>query len=187
MAKNAIGILLLSFVLGWAGTPDWAPFQKFLGEWSGQESGVPGKGSGSRAYEMLFDSTYIHFRNTSQFQPQPQNPSGEIHREWGFFSFNNVGKAFYLREFHSEGYVNTYRLDSLSVDGSHFVFLTTDIENLPEGFRARLTIHFDQPNRFQEVFEIAAPGKPFKELIRNIWTKKKIGNPENSRSSINKE
>lgn len=186
MLKNTIGLLFLSCVLGWAGMPDWTVFEKFLGEWYGQESGLPGIGQGTRIYEMLFDGAYIHFRNNSEFQPQPQNPTGEVHREWGFFSFNKIDSSFYLREFHSEGYVNTYRLDSLSADGSRFVFISRAIENLPEGFRARLTLQFFRPNQFEEVFEIAAPGRNFKEIIRNIWLKKKQRNPADSVSSIYK-
>jgi hypothetical protein len=52
-------------------------------------------------------------------------------------------------------------LDSISADGKTIVFVTTSIENIPKGFRAKETYHLASENEIEEVFELAEPGKEF--------------------------
>ncbi|HYR29614.1 MAG TPA: hypothetical protein VEU30_14180 [Thermoanaerobaculia bacterium] len=60
-----------------------------------------------------------------------------------------------LRQFHGEGFVNTY------TEGQSLVFETSEIENIPEGWRARETYKQLTADSWQETFELAAPGKEF--------------------------
>ena len=48
-------------------------------------------------------------------------------------------KTFVFRQFHGEGFVNQYTLDSLSGDKKMLVFVSEAIENIPQGWRARET------------------------------------------------
>lgn len=41
------------------------------------------------------------------------------------------------------------------------MFVSEAIENIPQGYRARETYIFISENEFEEVFEIAEPGKDF--------------------------
>lgn len=50
--------------------------------------------------------------------------------------------------------------------------VSTQVENAPAGFRARLTIRPEADRALDEVFELAPPGRPFQECIRNHWTKR---------------
>lgn len=141
----------------------------FTGEWEGHETGMAGIGKGTRSYEFIMDGTYLFQKNKSEFKPQGENPEGEVHYDWAFFSYDNFREKYVLREFHSEGYVNQYTLNTLSADNKHFVFVSENLENAPEGMRARVTITIENENEFIEKFELAFPSKEFSEFLKNHW------------------
>ena len=65
------------------------------------------------------------------------------------------------RQLHSEGRVNEYTLESMSADGKSLEFLTTKIENLPPGFRAKKVSRILSAEEIEETFWLAPPGKDF--------------------------
>ena len=66
-----------------------------------------------------------------------------------------------MRQFHIEGFVNQYKIESISPDGKSIIFISESIENIPAGFRARETYQMINENEFTETFELAEPGKDF--------------------------
>ena len=52
-------------------------------------------------------------------------------------SYDKAAKKLVLRQFHVEGFVNHYVLESVSEDGRTIVFVTAAIENIAPGFRGR--------------------------------------------------
>ena len=158
----------------------WQPFKYFVGSWKGHETGKAGIGKGERTYEFIMKGKYLHCKNKSVFDPQEKNPKGEVHEDWTFLSYDKIRGKFVLREFHIETFVNQYLLDSLSTDNKTMIFITESIENLPPGFRARLSFFIKNENEFSEKFEIAAPEKEFKLYIENFWTREKL----NSKTQI---
>lgn len=81
-------------------------------------------------------------------------------------------KRLVLRQFHTEGFVNTYVEDGESTP-EKIVFTTEAIENIPAGWRARETYIVHGRDEFEEVFELAAPGKPFELYSRTRFTRVK--------------
>ena len=150
----------------------WEPMRYFVGAWDGDEDGVAGKGVGDRTYAFILNNRFLHYKNTSTFAPQEKNPEGEVHQDWGFFSYDSFRKTFVIRVFYVEGFVNQFVLDSLSADGKTWIFLTESVENGPPGLRARYTITIHDAEEFAETFAIAFPGKEFKNYLRNRWTRR---------------
>ena len=66
-----------------------------------------------------------------------------------------------LRQFHIEGFVNQFRIDSISPDKKTIVFISESIENIPSGYRAKETYRIVTENEIEETFEIAEPNKDF--------------------------
>lgn len=118
----------------------WMLLKPFVGVWKGQGEGEPGKGNYERSYQFILNKRFIEIRNKSTYPPTDQFPSGEVHEDIGYFSYDNSRKAFILRQFHAEGFVNQYKLDSVSADQRILVFITESIENIPVGFRAKETL-----------------------------------------------
>jgi hypothetical protein len=137
-----------------------APIALLVGQWKGTSDGQPGKGNVERQYERVLGSKFIQVRNRSVYPPQEKNPKGETHEDIGFFSFDSARKRVVLRQFHIEGFVNQYVLDPSST-ADRVVFTSETIENIPAGFRARETYLLSGTDRFEEIFEIAEPGKDF--------------------------
>ncbi len=145
------------------------PFESlrfFLGAWEGVGEGKPGKSKVSREYELVLEGRFIEVENRSLYAPQEGNP-GEDHRDVGYISFDSARGKHVLRQFHVEGFVNQYVLESRSEDGKTLVFVTEAIENIPAGWRARETYLLVGPDELVERFELAEPGKDFELYTEN--------------------
>lgn len=135
----------------------WEPLKFLEGSWQGTSKGKPGVSSVERTYEFVLNGKFLSVRNKSVYAPQPANPKGETHEDRGMISFDRARKRFIFRQFHIEGFVNTY----VSEEGKPLVFVSEAIENIPPGWRARETYTIISPDEFTETFELAEPGKDF--------------------------
>ena len=156
-------LLSLSGVAGASQTstsPRLSAVQPLVGTWQGTSEGQPGTGTLTREYRVVLGNRFIEETNRSVYPPQEKNPKGEIHEHRSFFSFDNARKTVVFRQFHVEGFVNQYILEPTTKPGV-LVFVSEAIENIPKGYRARETYTFVSENEFEEVFEIAEPGKDF--------------------------
>ncbi len=107
----------------------------------------------------MLNGKFLQVRNKSTYDPQPANPKGEIHDDWGMIGFDKERKQFLFRQFHVEGFVIQYL--TTIVDGKTIVFNSESIENIPNGWRARETYTIISDHEFVEIFEVAEPGKEF--------------------------
>jgi hypothetical protein len=105
-----------------------------------------------RTNSFVLARKFIEVRNTSVYPPTDKNPAGEIHEDIGYISFDKVRRQFVLRQFHIEGFVNQYVLDSISADNKTIIFVSESIENIPSGWRARETYHIGSINEITETF-----------------------------------
>jgi hypothetical protein len=138
----------------------WGALRFLLGSWDASSSGQPGNGSGSREYRLALGDKFIEVRNRTVYPPQDKNPKGEVHEDVGYISFDRNRKIFVLRQFHGEGFVNTYTAPPPS-GRDPVVFTTESIENIPSGWRARETYRVVSDDERLEIFELAEPGKDF--------------------------
>jgi hypothetical protein len=138
----------------------WLPFQPFIGTWTGTGEGVNGKGTYERTYQFVLNKKYIEVKNKTVYPVTKEKPKGYVHEDVGYISYDKMRKTFIFRQFHGEGFVNQYTLDSLSEDKKTIVFVSEAIENIPQGWRARETYTVSQ-NSLTEDFNLAEPGKEF--------------------------
>jgi hypothetical protein len=162
-----VTLLVPSTVAAQGSTPldPFEPLAFVIGRWTGSSEGEPGKGKVQREYKRALNSKFIHATNRSEWAPREKTPTGEIHEDEGWFSFDRARKRIVFRQFHVEGFVNQYVQD----DGSSpkdVVFTSESIENIADGWRARETYRIHGPDEFEEIFELAAPGKPFEVYSR---------------------
>ncbi len=146
----------------------WLPLKVFIGSWQGKGGGEPGIGDYARSYEFVLNKKYIEIKNKSTYPPSEKNPKGEIHEDWGYFSFDKARHTFVLRQFHIEGFVNQYKMESISDDGKKIVFVSEAIENIPAGWRAKESYEILSLDKIQETFELAEPNKPFEVYSKVI-------------------
>ena len=116
----AISTLL---ALGCAAQSDqWAALRVFEGKWEGPTTGKPGKGSTSREFQFLMNGRFLSQRDKSVYRPEDPAAKQAVHEDFGFFSYDTGRKKVVWRQFHSEGLVNEYTLDSVSADGKSLEF-----------------------------------------------------------------
>jgi hypothetical protein len=141
------------------------PLAFLLGRWEGTSEGQPGVGLVQREYTRVLNARFIRVQNQSIYKPQDKNPKGETHEDVGFFSFDSARKRLVFRQFHTEGFVSHYFRDPSET--ATIVFTTDTIENIPAGWRARETYVAHGTGEFEEIFELAAPGKEFELYSRS--------------------
>lgn len=170
----AVVIFLPSILFAQTAKQDsiWRPFKFFVGSWEGNGvmDGVNGKYE--RTYKSIFNGKFIEVRNKSTYSPTENNPKGEVHEDIGYISYDKRRKTFVLRQFHIEGFVNEYKLDSIFNEGKSISFTTESIENIPSGWKAKESYQLVNENEFVESFELAEPNKPF-EVYSKVVMKRK--------------
>jgi len=152
--------MLIAFSAG-AQTDPWQCLRTFEGKWEGPTSGKPGKGSTTREYRFELNGRFLSQRDKSVYQPDDPAAKPLVHEDFGVFSYDANLKKIVWRQFHSEGLVNEYTLESESQDGKSLVFVTTKIENLPPGFRAKKVYRILSAEEIDETFLLAPPGQDF--------------------------
>ena len=175
MKKLTLLILLIPFYsFGQVSKQDsiWIPFSFIIGDWKGTGEGGPGKGDYERSYHFIFNKKFIEVKNKSTYSSSDKNPKGEVHQDIGYISYDKTRKTFVLRQFHIEGFINQYTLDSISTDKKTIVFTSESIENISEGWRARETYKLINENEFTETFELAAPQGNFEVYTKTLFHKK---------------
>lgn len=142
--------------------PDpWTTLRVLEGKWEGPATGDPGKGISYREYRFDLGGRFLTARNKSVYEPKSPGAKPETHEDFSMFSHDRALKSIVLRQFHSEGFVNEYTLDSTSDGGMRFEFTTTRIENIPAGWRAKESYHVVSPDEIVETFSLAGPGRDF--------------------------
>lgn len=150
----------------------WLPFKNLIGSWKGTGEGPDGKGTFERTYQLVLNKKYIEVRNKTEYLPTKEKPKGYHHEDFGVISYDKTRKKFVFRQFHIEGFVNHYSLESISPDGKTITFVTESIENIPSGWRGRETYTIAE-NEFSEAFDLAEPRKDFEPYTRASFKRNK--------------
>ena len=154
----------------WRESERWVAFEFFAGAWVGEESATFGEGRGERTYELVLQDAYLLSRNRSVFPPHEGLPEGDVHDDWTLLSFDRDRDTYVLRQFNSEGYVNTFVLDAVSSPPEHMIFVLEESENA-RGTAATLTLTRTDADVFEEVFDLTLPGATESITIRSRWTR----------------
>jgi hypothetical protein len=143
-----------------------APLARFIGNWVGTASGESGEGTVTRSYKPTMRGRYLHEENVSRYAAKDAGKPAEVHEHMAMFSYDKARKLIVLRQFHVEGFVNTYRL--VSLPGEYpMVFESEAFENFSNSWKARESYEFSSDDEFVETFELAPPGKPYQVYSRN--------------------
>ncbi len=151
----------------------WKPLRVLVGSWEGQGEGRPGVSRLEREYEFVLQDKFLQVKNKSFYEPQRENHEGKEHEDWGLFSYDEGRGKLVFRQFHTEGFVNRYVLDSLSDDGRTLVFVTESIENFWPNYKARETYLIISDDEFIETFELAPPNMDFELYMTNHFKRKR--------------
>jgi hypothetical protein len=133
----------------------------FEGKWEGTITGRLGKQFSSREYQFVLDGTFLSQRDHSVYEAKSPDATPKVREDFGYFSYDTFLKKIVWRQFHGEGFVNEYRLESLSADCKFLEFITVRIENLAPEWRAKKSYRVLSADEIEETFSLAPPGKDF--------------------------
>jgi len=159
--SRILPIAVLIAISAVAQSDPWAPLRVFEGKWEGTVTGKPGKQFSSREYQFELNGKFLSQRDKSVYEVKSPGTKAETREDFGYFSYDTFLKKIVWRQFHSEGFVNEYTLDSVSADGKSFEFVTVRIENLAPGWRAKKSYRVLSADEIEETFSLAPPGKDF--------------------------
>jgi hypothetical protein len=132
----------------------------FVGRWQGDTSGKPGTGTTQREYRFELNDHFLWQQDRSVYQTGNAKSPQSVHEDKGYFHYDSSQQKILWTQFHSEGLVNEYALDSSAADNRSLEFVTTHIEGLPR-FRAKKIYRVLSSDAIDETFWLAAPGKDF--------------------------
>jgi hypothetical protein len=135
----------------------WAPYRFLMGEWEGDGSGQPGKGTGGFSFAPDLQGKILVRRNRAEFPPSAGRPTA-VHEDLMVVYRGEKGEGARAVYFDSEGHVIHYT-PSASDDGRTLTFLS---EASPSSPRFRLTYRKEGEKSVHIKFEMAPPGQPEK-------------------------
>lgn len=177
MRKKFLLIILLLPVLLTAQTEKkqdiWESMKLFVGKWEGKGEGKSGVSKVTKDFQFVLNEKFLQLKTNAVFEPQEKNPKGEVHEDWGFFSFDQSRKKFVFRQFHVEAFIIQYILEEISNEGKTIVLKSEHIENGPPGLEAKLIYKFIDDDTLEEGFYLGFAGKDLDCYITNLLKRKK--------------
>jgi hypothetical protein len=145
---------------------NWAKWSWLMGEWKGEGSGEPGKGSGIFSFKTDLDNKILVRRAHSEY-PGPSGKPATIHDDLliVYLDFSgNPAKAIY---FDNEGHTINYTIDYTN---KAIILLSDKISKMPV---FRLTYTLLDNNSINTKFEMSQDGEKFMKYIEGVSRKVK--------------
>jgi hypothetical protein len=139
----------------------WKPFELFVGTWEGKGEGKSGVSEVTKEFQFVLGGKYLRMTTKANFKPQEKNPKGEVHEDFGYISFDRSRKKFVFRQFHIEGFINQYVLESISDDGKTVRWVSEKMENAPPSWRVELIYTIKNDDTLEESFNLGMPDRAF--------------------------
>jgi len=143
-----------------------------VGEWDGVAQGKTSTGTATRTVAPVLENKYLFARSVSSMGGAHDSLANGK-EDWGFFSWDKYREKVIFRQFQSQGFVYYYVLDSIYDGGNALTFSTERIENVPDGWNARLTFKKEDNDHFTETFELSPAMMSFDVYMEKQWTRKK--------------
>jgi hypothetical protein len=152
----ALGLLLCTVQGTQAGQEDpWAAYRFLMGDWVGEGSGQPGKGSGQFSFALDLQGKVLVRKHRAEVEAAQGRPAS-VHEDLLVVYRGNDGKRTRAIYFDSEDHVIAYTATP-SEDGQTLTFVS---EPSPSAPRFRLTYTKSGADTVRIKFEMAPPGKP---------------------------
>jgi hypothetical protein len=124
------------------------------GNWTGVGEGQPGRSASFRRAESIHNGRFIRVEARSEYPPQGENPTGEVHTSTDVWSYDRRRNLLVMRQFDSLGFVLTYVQDRAASTDGRLVLVSEQLENVPARWRTRYTYEHESADAYHELFEL---------------------------------
>lgn len=136
-----------------------AAVQILEGVWQGKGEGFGQTSSVTHKWERVLGGKFL--RLTTRSVAEGANGAAAVHEDVGYVSWSNSERKLRFRQFLSEGFVNTFRLEQAESPARGFNFEPESTEGAGN-MVARMTLRFDGSGGYEMILELGAKGKPLK-------------------------
>lgn len=146
-----------------------APFRVLEGVWEGESKGFGQISKLTHQWESVLGGKFI--RLTTRSVSANRDGREVVHEDVGYISWSKDEGTARFRQFLSEGFVNTFRLEKAKEPARGFNFEPEATEG-HKMLAARMTLRFDKTRDYTMVLELGTKGKPLKNC--QTMTLKKV-------------
>ncbi|NNF34817.1 MAG: hypothetical protein HKN68_11940 [Saprospiraceae bacterium] len=160
MLDYTLRILLTFFIIAIAASPMKCQgkldlmdrFSYFLGQWEHNST----SDTISHTYKKVLSDQFIKMNTSAFFYGDDDGIN--THTDEGYISYDQDRRKYVFRQFHSEGFINTYVLDE---DKSTPVFYVWNSEHVENGFglKAMLTIEIKNDDEYSMILHLGKEGE----------------------------
>lgn len=144
---------------GQAPSDPWAPVRALEGTWAGQGEGFGQTSDVTHEWRFVMGGSFLRLETRSVTNSGTGN--GEVHEDVGYVSWSDDDSVLRFRQFLSEGYVNTYRVE-VAVDRERTLNFEPEASEGAGGMLARLTFTFLTDDSYEAVLQLGRKGQEFK-------------------------
>jgi hypothetical protein len=141
-------------------TPDpLAPLQVLEGVWQGEGHGFGQTSRVTHEWRRVLGGKFL--RLTTKSVATSDDGTESIHEDVGYVSWSEGEHILRFRQFLSEGFVNTFRIEEVESPAAGFNFEPESTEG-DDDLVARMTLRFDPSGGYEMILELGTKGKPLK-------------------------
>jgi len=137
----------------------WTPVRALEGSWEGEGEGFGQVSRLTHEWQFVLDGHFLMLKTRSV--TQTESGEDEVHEDVGFVSWSQSEKLLRFRQFLSEGFVNTFRVDEVRSPQPGLNFEPEGTEGM-ETLSARMTLRFSDPDTYDMVLELGNKGEELK-------------------------
>lgn len=136
-----------------------AAVQVLEGVWQGEGEGFGQTSIVTHEWKRILGGKFWRLKTRSV--SKGRNGTESVHEDVGYVSWSQDERTLRFRQFLSEGFVNTFRLEPVEKPDRGFNFEPESTEGYPK-MAARLTLRFDEADGYEMILELGTKGKPLK-------------------------
>lgn len=141
------------------GDDPWAMVRALEGEWTGVGEGFGQSSKVTHVWRFVLGDKFLRLETKSV--TEPASGSAEVHEDVGYVSRSEGDNVLLFRQFLSEGFVNTFRLEPAPAPEAGIDFEPVSTDGM-ENFSVRMTLRFTRDDAYEMVLAMGKKGSELK-------------------------
>jgi hypothetical protein len=141
------------------GNDPWALVRGLEGVWEGEGIGFGQTSELTHRWQFVLAGHFFRLETRSVVEVEPGED--EVHEDVGYVSWSEGEDVLRFRQFLSEGFVNTFKLEEVRSPRPGINFEPEGTEGM-ETLIARMTLRFQDAETYEMVLELGAKGEELK-------------------------
>lgn len=134
----------------------WEPVRALEGVWKGEGEGFGQTSQLTHTWEFVLNDKF--FRLKTESVTKTESGGDELHQDVGYVSWSEGEGVLRFRQFLSEGFVNTFKLERANASNPGLNFEPQETEGMGK-MSVRMILRFLDAETYEMVLELGTKGK----------------------------